>query len=312
MVERVPNEIKMVAWFMAAKNVIKFANDDTTYKLGEAVIKASNFEKFPLNKGDKVEVGLKEGVVTFLRKQKSDAIKDVESYAKKQESHGSEEAYEPTPEEEAGTVAPAPEVKKEEPKVETVSDSPAVPTKVLTVFACAANKKVVKFLELKDDGWFQISEDIQKQDYATIGLVARNKVLVTFNDKTVISLVKVASEPAEQAKTTTSSPVNAKVEPTAAPTEKTSVSAPKKEWKPFQSKDDYWAKKSEFDQAHYDVKESEKQLSIEAQAAVNSANEVAGKVAASISPAPTANVINNMIRAIAESNFALIQELKKK
>ena len=297
MVERVPNEIKMVAWFMAAKNVIKFANDDTTYKLGEAVIKASNFEKFPLNKGDKVEVGLKEGVVTFLRKQKSDAIKDVESYAKKQESHGSEEAYEPTPEEEAGTVAPAPEVKKEEPKVETVSDSPAVPTKVLTVFACAANKKVVKFLELKDDGWFQISEDIQKQDYATIGLVARNKVLVTFNDKTVISLVKVASEPAEQAKTTTSSPVNAKVEPMAGSAVQAPVVAPtaKKEWVPYKSQES-----------------DARQNSIECQACINASCQVVGMMAANIEPKPTANVLNSMIKAIATENYNLLQELKKK
>ena len=295
MVERVPNEIKMVAWFMAAKNVIKFNGDDTTYKLSETVIKVSNFEKFPLSKGDKVEVAITEGVVTYIRKQKSDAIKDVESYAKKQESHGSEEAYEPTPEEEAGTVAPAPEVKKEEPKVETVSDSPAVPTKVLTVFACAANKKVVKFLELKDDGWFQISEDIQKQDYATIGLVARNKVLVTFNDKTVISLVKVASEPAEQAKTTTSSPVNAKVEPTAAQTAQAPVQAPKKEWKPYSSQDN-----------------DGRQKSIECQASINSACQVVGMMAANIEPKPTANVLNSMIKAVAESNYRLLQELKKK
>ena len=289
MADRVPNEIKLVAWFMAAKNVIKFANDDTTYKLAEAVIKASNFEKFPLSKGDKVEVGIKEGIVTFLRKQKSDAPKV--------ESHGSEEAYEPTPEEEAGTVAPAPEVKKEEPKVETVSDSPAVPTKVLTVFACAANKKVVKFLELKDDGWFQISEDIQKQDYATIGLVARNKVQVTFNDKTVISLVKVASEPAEQAKTTTSSPVNAKVEPTVAPAVQAPVVAPtaKKEWVPYKSQES-----------------DARQNSIECQACINASCQVVGMMAANIEPKPTANVLNSMIKAIATENYNLLQELKKK
>ena len=82
--EKKPNEVKLVAWFMATKGVIKFANDDTSYKLGEAVVKASNFEKFPLLKGDKVEVAITEGIVTYLRKQKS-AV-----------SHGSEEAYEPT------------------------------------------------------------------------------------------------------------------------------------------------------------------------------------------------------------------------
>jgi len=294
MVERVPNEIKMVAWFMAAKNVIKFANDDTTYKLGEAVIKASNFEKFPLNKGDKVEVGIKEGVVTFLRKQKSEAPKN-----------GSEEAYEPTAEEEAPKVAPAPKV--EAPVGKPVENAENLSLEELTVFAVAANKKVVKFLELKDSGWFQISDEIQKMDYPTIGLVAKSKVKVAkWDGKTIVSLAKVASEPAEQPKTATSSPANAKVEPMAGSAVQTPNVAPavKKEWKPAPQYND------------------DRQKSIEAQASVNSACEVAGQVAAAITTAskkedgstnaPTANVINNIIRSIAESNFALIQELKKK
>jgi len=291
MADRVPNEIKIVAWFMAAKNVIKFANDDTTYKLAEAVIKASNFEKFPLSKGDKVEVGIKDGVVTYLRKQKGET----------KTMNGSEEAYEPTPEEEAGpnskvetvdtrldkpTPAPAPKV--EAPKVEGTTST------VLTVFAVAANKKVVKFTELKDAGWFQIAPEIQAQDYATIGLIAKNKVKVTFNDKTVTSLAKVASEPAEQAKTTTSSPTNAKSEPTAAPAVQAPVAA-KKEWKP------------------YNAQETDaRQNSIECQACLNSANQVVGRIAANIDPKPTASVINAMIRAIAEENYKLLQELKKK
>jgi len=287
MADRVPNEIKLVAWFMAAKNVIKFANDDTTYKLAEAVVKASNFEKFPLSKGDKVEVGIKEGVVTFLRKQKSDAPKV--------ESKGSEEAYEPTAEEEAGpspkeiakpTQAPTPKV-----------EAPTSDARELTVFAVAANKKVVKFLEVKDDGWYQIAPEIQAQDYATIGLIAKNRVKVTLVDKTVTSLVKVASEPAEQTKTATSSPVNAKVEPTAASAVQTPTAAPtaKKEWVPYKSQDT-----------------DARQTSIEAQACLNSANQVVGRIAANIDPKPTASVINAMIRAIAEENYKLLQELKKK
>ena len=289
MVERKPNEQKLVAWFMAAKNVIKFNGDDTTYKLSETVIKASNFEKFPLQKGDKVEVAITDGVVTFLRKQKSDAPKS--------EPKGSEEAYEPTPEEEAGPT-PKVEQKVEAPKIE----APTSDAKELTVYAIAANKKVVKFLEIKDDGWYQIAENIQAQDYKVIGLEAKNRVKVTFNDKLVTSLVRVTSEPAETTKTTTSSPDNAKsVQGGVRPDndevyrEKSTILTPKKEWKPSSS---------------YDT--ADRQRSIEAQAAVNSANEVAGRVAASISPAPTANVINNMIRAVAESNFALIQELKSK
>jgi hypothetical protein len=220
MAERQPNEVKIVAWFMAAKGVIKFANDEATYKLGDAVVKASNFEKFPLNKGDKVEVGIKEGVVTFLRKQKSDSPKS--------EPKGSEEAYEPTPEEEAGTAAPAPEVKKEEPKVENVSRE----TQELTIFAVSANKRVLKFTELKDNGWYTISEEIQKQDYATIGLLAKNKVKVTFDDKMVTSLVKVASEPADLSQN------KPREEKAAEPTSSTSVPAQAvKKWTPASTYD---------------------------------------------------------------------------
>jgi len=298
MAERVPNEIKIVAWFMAAKNVIKFANDDTTYKLADAVIKASNFEKFPLSKGDKVEVGLKEGVVTFLRKQKSET----------KAMNGSEEAYEPTPDEAVDTRLDKPESqapKVIEPEVKKETSAPKADgetSTVLTVFAVAANKKVVKFLEVKDSGWFQIDEAIQAQDYATIGLVAKNKVKVVFNDKTVISLAKVASEPAEQPKTATSSPANAKAEQTVnlattAQLQKqiAPLSDPKKEWKPYNSNES-----------------DARQKSIEAQAAVNAASNVAARIGASLPQAPTASVVNNMIRAIAESNFALIQELKSK
>jgi len=273
-----PNPVKLVSWFMASKGVIKFANDETTYKLADAVVKASNFEKFPLAKGDKVEVGIKEGIITFLRKQKSDAPKA--------EGHGSEEAYEPTPEEEKGTVEP------EKPKAPAPAEAnpPIVDGGVreLTVFAVAANKKVVKFLECKDAGWFQIAEAIQAQDYKVIGLEAKKKANVLITENTVMSFQKVASEPAETAQ--------------AAPAP---AQAAKKEWKPASS---------------YDT--AEKQTSIEAQASVNAANEVAGQVAAAITVTsrkedgtiapPTANVINNIIRAIAESNFALIQELKKK
>jgi hypothetical protein len=301
MVERKPNEVKIVAWLLVAKKLIKFANDETSYKINDNVMEKSNFDKFPLKKGDAVEVGIAEGVITYIRKQKNDAPKA--------EGHGSEEAYEPTPEEEAG---PTSKVEAPAPKSEPVAPHPVAESGVreLTVFAVAANKKVVKFLEVKDDGWYQISPEIQAQDYAAIGLIAKNKVKVTFNDKTVTSLVKVASEATEQPKTAPSSPTNAKVEPTSASAVQAPVAAPtaKKEWKPTSQYND------------------DRQTSIEAQASVNSACEVAGQVASAIANAsrvvdkdgnvttnaPTANIINRMIRAIAEENYVLIQDLKKK
>lgn len=288
-VDKQANQIKNIAWHLVAKNLVKFVNDEKSYKLTDKVLAANDFTKYPLSKGDSVEVGIVDNTVTYLRKQKSDAPKT--------ESKGSEEAYEPTPEEEAGTAAPAPEVKKEEPKAEPVKSlgtEDAKTIQILTVFAVAANKKVVKFLEVKDAGWFQLSEAIQAQDYKVIGIEARNKVQVTFNDKIVISVAKVASEPAEQPKIATSSHANAKVEPTAAPAAQAPAQAAKREWKPSSQYND------------------DRQNSIECQAMINSACDVVGRVAATIDPKPTANVINGMIRAIAEANYALLKELKSK
>ena len=294
MADRKPNDVKIVAWLLVAKKLIKFANDETSYKVGDNVMSKSNFDKFPLSKGDKVEVEIKEGVVTFLRKQKSDVPKS--------EPKGSEEAYEPTAEEQKPkTVDPNPVASVPSTNPQIVGE-----VKELTVYAIASNKKVVKFLEIKDDGWFTIDPSIQAQDYKVIGLEARNKANVVIIENKVVSFNKIASEPAEQPKTATSSPETAKVEPTAAPAVQapTPAPSPKKEWKPASQYND------------------DKQNSIEAQASVNSACEVAGQVAAAITSAsrkddgtiapPTANVINNIIRAIAESNFVLIQELKKK
>lgn len=281
MSERTPNLTKTVAWFLEKKALIKFADDEKSYKLAENVIKANNFEKFPIRKADIVEVGILNDAITFLRKAKSQTPKD--------EGKGSEEAYEPTAEEQKPkTVDPNPVASVPSTNPQVVGE-----VKELTIFAVSANKKVIKFTELKDAGWFQIDPSIQAQDYAVIGLQAKNKVKVAFNDKTVISLAKVASEPAESPKTGTSSPDNVKSEPTPVKAEN-QASSPKREWKPTSQYND------------------DRQTSIECQAMINSACDVVGRVAASISPAPTANIINNMIRSIAESNYQLLQELKKK
>ena len=285
MADRKPNEVKLIAWHLVAKNLVKFVNDDKSYKLTDKVIAANDFTKYPLSKGTSVEVGIVDDTITYLRKQKSDAPKS--------ESKGSEEAYEPTPAEEAGTVEP------EKPKAPAPAEAnpPVVDGGVreLTVFAVAANKKVVKFLEVKDAGWFQIDEAIQAQDYAVIGLQAKLKVSVKIVENKVVSLAKVGSEPAEQPKTATSSPANAKFDAVVAKLENAPTQAPKKEWKSSSSYDN-----------------DGRQKSIEAQAAVNAASNVAARIGASLPQAPTANVVNAMIRAVAESNFALIQELKNK
>ena len=302
------NVQKQVNWFLKAKNLIKFIDSEVTYKLSDPLLQAVNSSTEPILKGDKVEVGIKDGIVVYLSKVKKDVPKVEEPKAKVEEPKVT-----PTP-------APTPEVKKEA----VISSD----VKELTVFAVAANKKVVKFTEIKDDGWFTIDPSIQAKDYAVIGLQAKNKAKVQIVEKNVISFEKVAGEApvnaTEQPKTGTSSTDNAKSEPTPVK----AAEAPKKEWKPqFQGKDDYWAEKAKLDKEHYDVKDSEKQKSIEIQSAINSASQAAGLVAAAITNvlgvtkneegkdvtnAPTANTISNMINAIAKNNYQLLQELKSK
>lgn len=275
MSEPIVYSLKTVAWFMVAKKLIKFTDSGTAYKVDVK----NDFVKSPIIKGEKVGVDINNGIVTWLEKcidaPKQEVTKPVETPVK----------AEPTP-----TPKVEPEVKKETPTPKVDGET----STVLTIFAVAANKKVVKFTELKDAGWFQIDEKIQAQDYSTIGLIARNKVRVKIVENKVVEFTKIASEPAESPKTTTSSPVNAKTEQTTAPAVQTPVQAPKKDWKPTTQYND------------------DRQTSIECQAMINSASDVVGRVAASISPAPTATIINNMIRAIAESNYNLLQELKKR
>ncbi len=303
MAERKPNEIKFVAWFMAVKGVIKFANDDTTYKLGDAVIKASNFDKFPLFKGDKVEVGINEGVVTFLRKQKSEQPKEqLNSKPSSQTEVEKEDVPSNSTTVPTDSTPVKVEEKQEEPKL-------TGEIKELTVYAVSGDKRVVKFLEIKEQGWFDVSDELKKLDYPTIGLVGKSKLKVNIVGKEIVSVEKLATEATQPRQDAPVEAKEVKVEPTSVrggikpdndevyreKSTTATTSAPKKEWKPSSSYDS-----------------TEKQTSIEAQASVNSACDVVGRVAASISPAPTASIINNMIRSVAEANYSLIQELKKK
>jgi hypothetical protein len=274
---------KNVAWFLQKKNLIKFTDEDTTYPLSEKVIAANDFVQYPLPKGIAVDVSISEGKIVYLRKSKSEAPKVVPLIS---EPKGSEEAYEPTPEEEKPkTPSPAPIV--ETPKV--VGEM-----KELTIYAIATNKKVIKFVENKDAGWMQIDESLQTKDFQAIGLVAKNKVKVQIVENKVISVEKVAIEASLSSQEAPSKSEPAKADSPAVEAPKQAPVA-KKEWVPYKSQDN-----------------DARQTSIECQAMINSSCQVVGMMAANIEPKPTANVLNSMIRAIALENYQLLQDLKKK
>lgn len=277
------SEQKTVSYYLVAKKIIKFADSATKFPVTAEEVPVS------LAKGDNVNVVITDGAVTFVEKVTAKAVTAQEN----------DEQYEPTAEEE---VKPIPPVKKEAPEPAKIPATPtATPTsepsqmQELTVFAVSGDKRVVKFLEIKDLGWFDVAENIKSLDYKEIGMIAKSKIKVQFADKTIVAYEKVAQVAQKQAVEASVAPKTETVSTSAVTPQSTPVAAPKKEWVPYKSQDN-----------------DARQTSIEAQASLNSACNIVGRVAASISPAPTASVINNMVKAVAEANYVLIQELKKK
>ena len=75
------NVKKKVEWFSKKKFVIKFEDDDDTYSLAQNVIDASDFDKYPIEEDDIVEVGFSEDEdkIIFLRKQNKFAKNNEEN-----------------------------------------------------------------------------------------------------------------------------------------------------------------------------------------------------------------------------------------
>ena len=169
-------------------------------------------------------------------------------------------------------------IKKPENESQTSSPVPEG-MKCYILQAVAANKKVVKFSDYNPENWVAVSEALQKEDFATLGLVAKATVAVKFetiDGKETIVEMK-AQKQAEKAGTSSSG------------------YSGKKKWNNYNSGDN-----------------EARQTSIEAQAATNSACAIVARVAATIQPPPAASKISEMVRAIAEENYKLIQDLKKR
>ena len=64
------NETKVVDWFLPKKALIKFSEEEDSISVASNVMEVSDFDKYPILKGDTVEVGVKDDEVTFLRKVK--------------------------------------------------------------------------------------------------------------------------------------------------------------------------------------------------------------------------------------------------
>jgi len=149
-------ETKIVAWFLPKKSRIKFEEDEDSYSLASNVIEASDFVKYPINKGDTVEVSMKDGEVSFLRKTGSAKASSVK-------------------------------------EADTTSDNTSASDVVdVTIYAVSGNKKVAKLILVGKDKpettWYQISESLQAKDYQEIGLQAGKEVSVKIQDETIVAI----------------------------------------------------------------------------------------------------------------------------
>jgi len=146
--------------------------------------------------------------------------------------------------------------------------------KTLTIHAIAANKAVIKFKDYTDDAWIKVSPELQQQDFQAQGIVAKAQVYVEIvKDEDGKDVIKSITVAKTEAVKEEGQPV-------------------KKEWKPYSASDN-----------------EARQTSIESQAAINAACQVVARI---IPEGTSALKINEMIKAIAEENYRLIQELKRK
>lgn len=169
MSEKKKNLTKKVSWFFPKKALIKFEDSEDSLSVSDKVMEVSDFVKYPVLKGDTVEVGIKDDEVAFMRKVKG----AKKSFAKK-------------------TTSTTSGVKEE---------------KEVRIFAVAGNKKVVKFE--KDGAWIPVAENVQAQDYDKIGLVAGNTVTITLEDDTISFVKGATeTKPASEGKPATSAKRN--------------------------------------------------------------------------------------------------------
>jgi len=148
-------EQKIVAWFLPKKSLIKFEDNEDSFSLASNVIEKSNFEKYPILKGDTVEVSIEKDEVIFLKKVSS--------------------------------VTKANSTKSEQTTTSNASTGEVKRLKVVGIF----NGESVKFNEkINNKQWCKLSDELRTKDLKSIGLVANNEVDVTISNG-VITAVNV-------------------------------------------------------------------------------------------------------------------------
>jgi len=147
---------------------VKFVEDEMSHVISQNVMEKTDFDKYPIKKGDVVSVAVENDEVVYLRKDKNEKKEEV----KKEEP-------------------------KPEPTVDKTEDSKPEPKevvkKILTIEAVGKNE-VIMFKEEKINGykWTKVSEELKKTDLIQSGFKAGTEVEVELNDGVIQQMTVVA------------------------------------------------------------------------------------------------------------------------
>jgi len=149
---------------------VKFVEDEMSHVISQNVMEKTDFDKYPIKKGDVVSVAVENDEVVYLRKDKNEKKEEV----KKEEP-------------------------KPEPTVDKTEDSKPEPKevvkKILTIEAVGKNE-VIMFKEEKINGykWTKVSEELKKTDLIQSGFKAGTEVEVELNDGVIQQMTVVAQK----------------------------------------------------------------------------------------------------------------------
>ena len=152
---------KVVAWCVPKRALIKFDGEDDSVTISKNVIEKIDFAKYPLAKGDTVDVSIEGEEVVYIRKSSDTSSAQEEKVEAKEE------------------------VKAEE-KVETKASDDSVE---LTKEVYCVSKYGLKFVG--DNDWTNFIDELQKKDFRSMGVVARNIITVVIKNGKIVEIKKV-------------------------------------------------------------------------------------------------------------------------
>ncbi len=170
------NPVKTVVWFSAKRNMIKCDGDENGIFLADNVVEKSNFEKYPINTGDSVEIAVEtndsgEKEVVFLRKVKGETTKQTPST---------------------------------KPEETTSSSDSSVEIKKVKIVAVRKDKTAIKIEG--SEVWPKIAKNLQGHE----AIKAKNEIEVKIQDGVIVGIKKQETASEETQKQTSQTSTSGK------------------------------------------------------------------------------------------------------